>query len=179
MPIPISYQEDSGLWRDLQKKLKKQVSRRSPFPLALALKIETQTEIDIFFAVKQASINSASDFQPSQILCLEHENARLYAEVIQIVTSRCLCWVRPLMLMVVSDTSELLPPMAPYDLRYSADLLWPIAFFRAALDTEVIPLLTQLESPETQISDATAANKRLNNFIRQVWQADPSAFQPS
>ena len=36
---------------------------------------------------------------PSQILYLEHGSARLYAEAIQIVETRQLCWVRPTLLI--------------------------------------------------------------------------------
>ena len=36
---------------------------------------------------------------PSQILYLEHGSARLYAEAIQIITERHLCWARPTLLI--------------------------------------------------------------------------------
>lgn len=40
----------------------------------------------------------------NQIACLEHDNANLYGEVIQLVPLRQLCWFRP-MCLVISDLS--------------------------------------------------------------------------
>ncbi|MGQ4648366.1 hypothetical protein [Lyngbya aestuarii] len=130
--------------------------------------------------MKQLLIGSASEFQPSQIVCLEHEDTRLYAEVIQVVTSRQMCWVRPLMLVVSPVVNQLLPIALPeylalYDLRSGADLLWPANLFRHALDTEVISLMAELDNLE----DAPSKNhldthKQLSGFMRRVWQA----YQP-
>jgi len=135
-----------------------------------------------------------SDFQPRQILCLEHEGICLYAEVIQVVVSRQLCWVRPLLLGVLTKSTQLSPwdgeRMLPSDsfsfdetllltdLRFEADLLWPITLFRPALDIEVIPLLAMLPSLPQSERDPTVA-RRLNQFIHQVWQAYKGAFSPS
>lgn len=117
------------------------------------------------------------NFQPRQIVCLEYGGTCLYAEVIQVVVSRQVCWVRPLLLGVFPDgfqPYDQLPPL--YDLRSSADLLWPITFFRPALDTEVMPLLTQLLVLDTQPEPDPVAHQQLNQFIHQVWQAHPDAF---
>lgn len=109
-----------------------------------------------------------TQFQPYQIVCLESPNSYLYSEVIQVVTSRQLCWVRPLLLFSHS-LQEIL------DLRDTSDLLLPISLFQPALDTEVIPLLTQL--PESNfLSDDTQARFQLRNFINEVWQAHKNVF---
>ena len=113
------------------------------------------------------------NFQPQQILCLEHAGICLYAEVIQVVVSRRLCWVRPL-LLGASQASE--APLPLTDLRSCADLLWPIKLFRPAIDTEVIPLWTQLLASEPQLESSSAAQQRLHQFIYQVWQAEKSVF---
>ena len=85
-------------------------------------------------------MNLELEFQPSQIVYLESPSGeRLYTEVIQIVKSRELAWVRPLMLASAREEASRSPTL--YDMRDSADLLWPLALFRPALDTEVIPLL--------------------------------------
>ena len=115
----------------------------------------------------------AQNFQPRQIVCLEHEDTCLYAEVIQVVVSRQICWVRPLLLGVF--------PTGQYegqihDLRSSSDLLWPITFFRPALDTEVMPLLTQLLALEPQPEHDASGSGQLSQFIHQVWQAHSGAF---
>ena len=110
--------------------------------------------------VKQTNTGAVSNFQPRQIVCLEYETTYLYSEVIQTVTERQMCWVRPLMLQVESEDRL-------YDLRSGADLILSATLFRPALDTEVIPLLIQLEALPT----STNAHQQLSSFIRQVWQA--------
>ncbi len=109
-----------------------------------------------------------------QIVCLEHQNRCLYAEIIQVLPSRGRFWLRPLMLGIWPLDAELdlgRPPGELYDLRQGADLVWPNTRFRLAWDTEVIPLLMQLEilakSPEHPI----LAHRQLRDFVERVWQA--------
>ncbi|MDJ0735551.1 MAG: hypothetical protein QNJ47_16065 [Nostocaceae cyanobacterium] len=104
-------------------------------------------------------------FQPGQILCLEHNDTNLYAELIQVVVSRQLCWVRPLLL--VANSTE--PPTVT-DLRDASDLLWPIDLFRVALDTEIITFLTQVLVKEPKNEPDSPAKQQFNQFIHQVWQ---------
>ncbi|MBW4560290.1 MAG: hypothetical protein KME32_03875 [Mojavia pulchra JT2-VF2] len=105
------------------------------------------------------------EFQPGQIVSLNHGDTNLYAEVIQVVVSRQLCWVRPLVL--VNFIPE--PPHLT-DLRDSSDLLWPVNLFRPALDTEVITILSQILAKETKSESDSAAKQQLHQFIHQVWQ---------
>ena len=114
------------------------------------------------------------DFQPRQIVSLEHEGTYLYAEVIQVVEARQMCWVRPLMLVFLDPPYPFEPRL--YDLRSSADLLWPREPFRSALDTEVMPLLVRLLSLEPQSNHELTAAQQLSQFIHQVWQARSTAF---
>ncbi len=117
------------------------------------------------------------NFQPSQIVCLEHEGTCLYAEVIQIVESRQLCWVRPLMLATAPLDVEPVPqPPILHDLRQGADLLWPLSLFRTTLDTEAIPLLAQLQALKAQSEGCQLAHRQLSHFVRQVWQAHQTQF---
>lgn len=109
------------------------------------------------------------NFHPCQIVYLEHESTRLYAEVIQ-VGSRPVCWVRPLLLA----NNYLWEPLVS-DLRSTADLVLPLTLFHPALDTEVIPLLVLLTS-EPQPERDPLAVEQLNQFIHKVWQAQPSTF---
>lgn len=131
-------------------------------------------------------MNSNLAFQTGQIVALNHYNACLYADVIQVVETRQVCWVRPLLLVkglsedhqVYASTLPPVPePSQISDLRQSPDLIWPIQLFRAALDTEVIPLLAQLESPDPSKLTPNTAHQQLREFIRQVWQAYPHVFQ--
>lgn len=116
------------------------------------------------------------EFQPHQILYLESGGARLYAEAIQIVKSRQLAWVRPIMLASASSVDPSLAPTL-YDMRNGADLLWPIALFRPALDTEVIPLLVQLEVHQTDKLGPPPAAQQLRAFVEQVWLDHQNVFQ--
>lgn len=124
--------------------------------------------------MKQVSIGSAQKFQPRQIVGLEHETTRLYAEIIEFVESRQVCWVRPLMLAISTPESDL--PLTLYDLRLGADLLWPASLFQPALDTEVIPFLVQLNDPDAQAVNRSDAQQQLSRFVREVWQAYKNAF---
>ena len=123
-------------------------------------------------------------FQPCQIVCLEYQTSRLYAEVVQVVEQRKLCWVRPLVLVVdlldlPGQNTELLPESRCYDLRQGADLLWPLHLFRAALDTEVLPLLTYLNPSDTRTTHGKSdqvGQQQFRQFVQRVWQAHPEAF---
>ncbi|HAO12214.1 MAG TPA: hypothetical protein DCQ51_13825 [Planktothrix sp. UBA8407] len=136
-------------------------------------------------------MDSSWNFKPGQIVGLNHDNSCLYAEVIQVVEVRDVCWVRPLML--IEGLSE--PPennfssfgftpetFTLYDLRPSPDLIWPTRLFKAALDTEVITFLAQLESPEANYPgvkrvNACSAHQQLQDFIGQVWRAYANVFE--
>jgi len=105
------------------------------------------------------------DFQPGQIVSLKHGDMNLYAEVIQVVVYRQLCWVRPLVL--VNFIPE--PPQIT-DLRDASDLLWPVNLFRPALDTEVITILSQVLAKELKTEPDSIAKQQLHQFIHLVWQ---------
>jgi hypothetical protein len=107
-------------------------------------------------------------FQQGQIVSLDYSNQNLYGEVIEIVVSRQLCWVRPLLL--VKSTQEL--PLV-IDLRDVSDLLWPLELFRPALDTEVIAFLGQLFPKELKCEPDLVAKQQFNLFIHQLWEAYP------
>lgn len=111
-------------------------------------------------------------FQAYEIVCLELESTRLYGEVIQVILPRQSCWVRPLMMAECPDPDWTTPDL--YDLRQGADLVLPWQWFRPALDTEVIPLLIQLETlaeyPSTPSeTDPSEDRRRLNRFVHQLW----------
>ena len=104
--------------------------------------------------------------QPGQIVSLEHGDKNLYAEVIQFVVSRQLCWVRPLLIVTFIQESPLIT-----DLRDASDLLWPANLFRPALDTEVITFLSQVLAKEPKTEPDLVAAWQLNQFIHQLWQS--------
>ena len=105
-----------------------------------------------------------------QIVSLDHEGTRLYAELIQVVESRQMWWVRPLLLGFFPSGQPSEQSLI-YDLRSSAHLVWPIALFRPAFDTEVIPLLSHLLALDPQLEQDPTAQQQLNQFVHKVWQA--------
>ncbi|KGF73411.1 hypothetical protein DO97_20245 [Neosynechococcus sphagnicola sy1] len=115
-----------------------------------------------------------SDFQPRQIVCLEHARVCLYAEVVQPLESRPMCWVRPLLLAIPSAPGS---QAQMYDLRQDADLIWPTALMRSALDTEVLPLLCVLYQNKSCPILPASTHQQLMQFVTQVWQAYPQVFQ--
>ncbi len=123
-----------------------------------------------------------ANVQLQQILCLEQDQTSLYGEAIQIVAERNLCWFRPLLLCRIQDDEPVL-----LDLRQGADLLCPFSLLRPTFDVEVLPLLVQLELLKAepaepgllhQIHPNAGAHQQLQQFVHQVWQAHPEAFQP-
>jgi hypothetical protein len=131
--------------------------------------------------VQPNSLNSASQFRPQQLVCLEHEHTFLYGEVIQVIPQRKICWVRPLMLVIMSknnDTSSSCQQLhTPIDLRWESDLILPIDLFRFAIDTEIIPLLVQLENLDNFSKTKLTARQHLHHFLKQICQAHREIFQ--
>jgi hypothetical protein len=119
-------------------------------------------------------MEKTDNFQPGQILSLEYDRdiaeipdkSRLYVELIQVVTSRQLCWVRPLAL--VDFTTE--PPLVT-DLRGASDLLWAVDSFAPALDTQVMTFFSLILAKEPHLGLNPTANQQLNRFIAQFWHS--------
>lgn len=130
---------------------------------------------------------------PSQILYLEHGPSRLYAEAIQIVETRHLCWARPTLLIeglpesesegirqavissAAADSST--ASLALYDLENCPDLIWPIELFNIAFDVDFFALLIQLKIAPNEIAQRSST-QQLNKFIRKFWQAHADVFPP-
>ncbi len=143
-----------------------------------------------------ASMSVEPLFAPHQIVRLHCDCVYLYAEVIQLVEDKDLCWARPLLLWHCNQAHSpslanyLLQPNAHsdgqlYDLRQLADLLWPTHLFQPVLDTEAIPLLTYLYDQDhqgAQTADSSnpvqvASAKQLRQFIDRVWQSNIEQFK--
>lgn len=125
-----------------------------------------------------------STFQDGQIIYLQHEAMRLYAETIQIVKARKLCWARPLALIQLptEQESDRHKALILHDLRQCSDLLLPISLFQIALDTDAIPVITQLNAPKANLSTELLLDGKhpsfplLQTFVHQVWQARSEEF---
>jgi hypothetical protein len=91
--------------------------------------------------------------------------SRLYGELIQVVLSRQLCWVRPLLL--VNFTQEI---PSVNDLRGTNDILWSADSFHPALDTDAIEFLSQVIVKEPKPELEAVTKQQLNYFIQKLWQ---------
>ncbi|MDA0674443.1 MAG: hypothetical protein O3C67_12145 [Cyanobacteria bacterium] len=113
-------------------------------------------------------------FAPHQIVVLEHGDQRLYGEVIQVVTSRQRCWVRPLAYAAgfqqagaghtgfTASSAETL-----YDLQQGPDVIWPLGLFQAALDLDWLSMLSQLQH-RGKLCDRPTANRLLRTLLNAV-----------
>ncbi len=118
-------------------------------------------------------------FKPGQIVCLETEKSILYAEVIQIVPQRLLCWARPLTIVSKSTIANYnFDPdtnLEMIDLRSASDLLLPISLFRSSFDTEAIGILAELASMESEINQSEKFFN-LNDFVRELCKNNQDKF---
>lgn len=139
-----------------------------------------------FSSKHELTAEAAPHLKPYQIVCMEHGTSYLYAEVIQIIETRRLCWARPLMLvMCAKETftcdSTVWEPSDWYDLRQDSDLLLPLALFRVPLDTEVFSWITSLYADDCETVESSNHHKSghqlFRQFVQDVWQAHPDAFQ--
>ena len=124
--------------------------------------------------------DSLPSFAPYQIVCLEHQQSYLYGEVIQVIESKNLCWMRPLLLAVfprvVGTVDNFLEAKELLDLRFTSDVAYPLALFRPALDTEVIPLIGQLETLDETKEPNPSSKQKLRQFLEQIWQDNQEHF---
>jgi hypothetical protein len=104
----------------------------------------------------------------NQIVYLSQGNIDLYGEVIQVVESRERCWVRPLVI-IEKKPDQLNHPHICHQTPQGPDVIWPLAWFTPALDTDWLAILTSLEHAPDY--DRPTANQKL----RQLWQARQSA----
>jgi hypothetical protein len=131
---------------------------------------------------------SATPFVPNQIVCIESGRSWLFGEMVQHVTARQQCWVRPLVLAIAVDPLARLETIGAdgwewYDLREGSDLLLPERLWREALDMEVLPLMALLyqaeDKPVVGQTRDQVAQQQLHGFVRQVCQAPPEIFTAS
>ena len=131
---------------------------------------------------------------PSQILYLEHGSARLYAEAIQVVENRHLCWARPTLLIqglpetnrqearqeaiAAAATAPAHSELTLYDLEGGPDLIWPLELFQIAFDLDFFSLLVQIKMNPDETT-LRSSSGQLTTFIRSFWHNHADIFQPS
>ncbi|MEM9135778.1 MAG: hypothetical protein AAGB01_00310 [Cyanobacteria bacterium P01_F01_bin.42] len=129
-----------------------------------------------------------------EIVHVEIDSLRLYAEVIQVINARAnqrlvsegyqhasgpRLWVRPLCICEINSGEISLGAFQPeqvFDLRGGSDLVWPAEVFREVLDTEWMQILVHLQ-PEApalgmlafqEPSQAELASQKLRQFLSAV-----------
>ncbi|MBC7973191.1 MAG: hypothetical protein H7Z11_24215 [Verrucomicrobia bacterium] len=139
-----------------------------------------------FSSKHELTAEATPHLKPYQIVCMEHETSYLYAEVIQVIEIRRLCWARPLMLVMRAEETltcdgTVCEPSDWYDLRQDSDLLLPLVLFRVALDTEVFSWIANLYADDCETVESSnhyqSGHQRFRQFVQDVWQAHPDAFQ--
>jgi hypothetical protein len=108
-------------------------------------------------------------FNTDQIVCLERDDLYIFSEVINNIEISARCWVRPLAFARSNPQSFELEFL--HDLRNAAQLILPAVLFRYALDTEVLPLMTELFQPDKDSALTLAAKQALHKFIADIYQS--------
>jgi hypothetical protein len=111
---------------------------------------------------------STVEFKTERIVCIDTENLHLFAEVIDIITISSRCWVKPLAIARSNPESFRLEFL--HDLRDAAQLILPTELFREALDTEVLPLISELFHPAPDSIRSANAQKILYQFIADLYR---------
>ncbi|WP_448570398.1 hypothetical protein [Trichothermofontia sp.] len=134
------------------------------------------------------------NWQPHQIVYLQVDRVRLFAEVIQVVVDRQVLWLRPLALKVPDESDARAADVTVatnvdanhacsdrgggdhgrsviHDLRQGSDLLWPMTWVQPALDIDAIPVIAALgpESPKLDPPNRIA-HQHLCHFIQQLYR---------
>ena len=100
----------------------------------------------------------------------QRENLHLFAEVIDTILISSRCWVRPLAIARSNPESFRLEFL--HDLRDTAQLILPTDLFRDALDTEILPLISELFDPARDSTLSLNAQKALHQFIADLYRSD-------
>jgi hypothetical protein len=113
--------------------------------------------------------NPSLALKTDRIVCIDLENLHLFAEVIDTIAVSDRCWLRPL--AIARSNSESFKLEFIHNLRDTAQLILPISLFRDALDTEVLPLISELFHP-AQDSDRSRDSQRvLYQFIADIYRS--------
>ena len=100
---------------------------------------------------------------------IHRDRLHLFAEVIDTIEISSRYWVKPLALARSNPESFQLEFL--HDLRDAAQLILPIDLFRDALDTEVLPLISELFHPTKDSTRSVNAQKVLYQFIADLYRS--------
>ena len=99
-----------------------------------------------------------------QVVYIQCGNARLYGELVQHITERHNCWLRPLSLLFsqpLNGQPEFL------DLRDGPDIICSDELIRPVMDLDWLVILEQLTASKTGC-DYPQANQYLRQFLAQL-----------
>jgi hypothetical protein len=113
---------------------------------------------------------SVIEFKTDRIVCIDRDNLHLFAEVIDLIAIDARCWVRPL--AIVRSNPESFELEFLHDLRDAAQLILPADLFRYALDTEVLPLISELFHPNQDSPKSINAQRVLYQFIADLYRSN-------
>jgi hypothetical protein len=114
--------------------------------------------------------NSPVEVKMARIVCLDARQTQdhLFAEVIETIFISSRYWVKPLALTRFNPERFELEFLC--DLRDTSQLILPIDLFRDALDTEVIPLISELFHPVEESTKSMNAQTALHQFIADLYR---------
>ncbi|WP_310487584.1 hypothetical protein [Chamaesiphon sp. VAR_69_metabat_338] len=113
--------------------------------------------------------SSVIEFKTDRIVCVDLDNLHLFGEVIDTIAVSSRYWVRPL--TIAKSTPESFKLEFLHDLRETAQLILPTNLFRDALDTEVLPLISELFHPTKDSEKAVNAQRVLYQFITSIYRS--------
>jgi hypothetical protein len=117
------------------------------------------------------------EFKTDRIVCLDSPresldrgaNLHLFAEVIDTILISSRCWVRPL--AIARSNPENFELEFLHDLRDTSQLILPLNLFRYALDTEVLPLISELFHSASDSIRSVNAQQALHQFINDLYRS--------
>ncbi len=109
-----------------------------------------------------SSPDAQSSFRPQQVICLEQDERRLYASVIQFIELQQTYWLRPLCLVENSETKPRI-----ISLHRTSDVIVPMGTFRKAWDTEILKFWTELYDDSDSYEDNPGGRAELHHFLRE------------
>jgi hypothetical protein len=111
--------------------------------------------------------HSNIEIKTDRIVCLDCQDLHLFSEVIDTIATTACYWVRPL--AIARSTPESFRLEFLYNLQDTAQLILPIDLFRDALDTEVLPLISELFHGDRNLTRSTNARSALHKFIADLY----------
>lgn len=100
--------------------------------------------------------------QPSQIVRASTLNYQFFGEVIDVVTEREVCWIRPLLLVQKGEKETKI------DVRQGSDIVFPLSCFEPALDGDLLPFLNDLVKDDYYGSTFVSNHPQLTQFLREL-----------